>query len=158
MYWQYLKYILRHKWFVFLEACKLGIPFLGLVHDWSKFLPDEFLPFANHVFKRDATGYYKPIDTGDPAFDYAWFLHQSRNKHHWQYWFVPDEEGGMVMQIPLRYCKETLADWYGAGRAQGTPDVQAWYAKNKNKLILHAGTRQWVESSLSTKAEEDNQT
>jgi len=70
-YISYLKYILRHKWFVFWEACKLGIPWLGLIHDWHKFLPDEFFPYARYFYNpdgskkqvRDKTGYYKPDDT-----------------------------------------------------------------------------------------------
>ena len=69
----YLSYLLRHKWFVFIECCKQGIFWRGLVHDCSKFLPDEFFPYAFHDWEkeRDETGYYKPTDTGDLKFDYA---------------------------------------------------------------------------------------
>ena len=102
-HFKYLKYVLRHKWFVFIECCKMGYPFLGLIHDWSKFRPSEFLPYAEHFYGkdshhkdgshqqkgiktgRDETGYYKPTDTGDKAFDFAWLLHQKRNRHRWQW-------------------------------------------------------------------------
>lgn len=86
-------YVSRHKWFVFLECCKLGIPWRGLVHDISKLRPSEFFPYADFFAvqqPRDKTGYYKPTDTGNAAFDFAWFLHQKRNAHHWQYWILPD--------------------------------------------------------------------
>lgn len=167
IYGQYFIYLLRHKWFVFLEAYKLGIPWLGIIHDMSKLLPDELIPYANHFYGpgshhkdgnhaskgirtgRDATGYYKPTDTGDPAFDFAWLLHQKRNRHHWQWWILPEDDGGLkVLDMP-DYCrKEMLADWRGAGRAQGTPDVYAWYIKNGHRMSLHPDTRVWIENRL----------
>ena len=157
-YLKYLYYILRHKWFVFLEFCKMGIPFLGIIHDWSKFRPSEFIPYAKYFYGdkksdikkgRDKTGYYKPYDTGDNAFDFAWLLHQKRNKHHWQWWLLPtDEEGLKIFEMPKKYMKEMLADWQGAGRAQGTPDTGVWYMKNKDKMQLAPETREWIEVNL----------
>ena len=54
-YLAYLKKLLLHKWFVFLECLKMGMPLVGLIHDWSKFLPDEFIPYARYfgVERRD---------------------------------------------------------------------------------------------------------
>lgn len=157
VYLRYLSYVLRHKWFVFLECCKLGISWRGVVHDLTKFLPSEFFPYANHFAGgirrgRDKTGYYKPTDTGDPEFDFAWFLHQKRNPHHWQYWIQPDdadaERSLVVLEIPMDVRKEMVADWRGAGRAQGTPDTLAWYRKNRNKIVLGKETRRWVEEEI----------
>jgi hypothetical protein len=152
---RYLWYVIRHKWFVYIEARKLGIGWLGLLHDWSKLKPSEFMPYAMFFYGprskkvRDDTGYYKPTDTGDQAFDFAWLLHQKRNKHHWQWWVLPEDEGGIkAIEIPERYMKEMLADWRGAGRAQGTPDTRRWYDKNKHKMTLHTKTRTWVEREL----------
>lgn len=147
-----MSYILRHKWFVFIECVRLGIPWRGLLHDFSKFLPSEWIPYANFFYvqqPRDETGYYKPTDTGDKAFDYAWLLHQKRNKHHWQWWVLPEDGGGVkVLPMPDKYRKEMLADWRGAGRAQRTPDTRKWYYKNKNKMQLHPETEKWIESIL----------
>jgi hypothetical protein len=157
-YWQYLKYVLWHKWCVFLACIKLGIPWLGLIHDLSKFRPDEFVPYARHFYnpdgskrekQRDKTGYYKPTDTGDAAFDFAWLLHQKRNRHHWQFWTLPEDEGGLkILPIPGHYLREMLADWKGAGRAQGKPDTAAWYKANGKKLQLHPNSRAWIEKEL----------
>lgn len=157
MYFKYLSYIVRHKWFVFLECCKSGIPLLGFIHDWSKFLPGEFIPYARHFYGkgrdikygRDKTGYYKAGDTGDYDFDFAWLLHQKRNKHHWQWWILPEDDGGTVIfEMPIKYRKEMLCDWKGAGRAQNTPDVKAWYEKNHSKLRLGPETRRWIVHKL----------
>lgn len=160
-YLNYLSYVLQHKWFVFLQCCKFGIPWLGILHDLSKFLPSEFIPYARYFHNpdgsprqiRDNTGYYKPTDTGDTAFDFAWLLHQKRNRHHWQWWVLPEDEGKTkVLPMPQKYRLEMLADWSGAGRAQGVPDIATWYAKNKNKMTLHPTTREWIETTLRSLA------
>ena len=158
----YLKYVLVHKWFVFVAACKLGIPWLGIIHDWHKFRPSEWGPYVNHFHGkkakkviRDETGYYKPTDTGDPAFDFAWLLHQKLGRHHWQWWVLPEDTEGMkILPMSDRYRREMLADWIGAGRAQGKTDTRAWYLKNGHKLQLHPDTRKWVERMLIVVSEE----
>lgn len=146
-------YVIRHKWYVFIECCKLGIPWRGLVHDWHKLLPSEWFPYVYFFHNadgtkrqvRDKTGYYEP----DSAFDRAWFLHQKRAFHHWQSWCFPDTNGALkVIPMPDAYRREMLADWRGAGRAQGTPDVRAWYLAHEDKMRLHPETREWVEKQL----------
>ena len=107
---KYLWQVLRHKWFVFLEACKLGIPWLGLIHDLSKFRPSEFLPYARHFYGNypewktmDTWGksYYfgrtKESVKGD--FDVAWLYHQKRNRHHWQYWMLTEDDPNVQWTI-----------------------------------------------------------
>ena len=155
---KYISYVFRHRWFVFLECCKMRIPWLGIIHDWSKFRPSEFIPYAYHFFRatdlgiktgRDETGYYSAGETDDPAFNFAWFLHQKRNKHHWQFWIFPVDFGRIkILEIPLKYRKEMLADWRGAGRAQGTLDTKKWYLRHKYKMLLGSETRKWIEANL----------
>lgn len=86
-HWQYLKYVLRHKWFVFLAGIELRVPLLVLfLHDWDKFLPDEWFAYARTFYAADGTKQYVPsVD-----FARAWMLHQHRNKHHWQWWLWVD--------------------------------------------------------------------
>ena len=166
-YFKYLSYVIRHKWFVMLACWKEGLYWEGLFHDLSKLMPGEFFPYANHFYGasshhkdgthapqgiktgRDETGYYKAGDTGDVAFDFAWLLHQKRNKHHWQWWLLPEDNGETkVFKMPLTCAREMVCDWRGAGRAQGTPDVLVWYGKNKGKMKLHPDTRKWVEKTI----------
>jgi len=153
-YLKYLHYVLRHRWFVFWECAKRGLLWRGLVHDLSKFRPSEFIPYAEYFYgsispKRDYTGYYDAMRTGDPAFTFAWFLHQKRNDHHWQYWMGIQSDGTVdPLEMPDAARKEMMADWFGAGRAQGTPDVQLWWTEHKNDMILHRCTRQMIEEEL----------
>jgi len=159
-YLRYLNYLIKHKWFVFLESCKEGIMWQGFIHDLSKFLPSEFFPYVEHFYGgkdyndinkgRDETGYYKPTDTGDKDFDFAWLLHQKRNKHHWQWWILPEDEGGLkILEMPLKYRKEMLCDWLGAAKAQGHKDNRKeWYNKNKDKMQLGPETERWIEQKI----------
>jgi hypothetical protein len=142
---KYLSYVVRHRWFVFVECCKLGIPWRGLVHDLSKFLPSEWFPY---VWSFNGPWNYKERPGWLVAdFDRAWLHHQHRNPHHWQYWILQnDEEGQNVLAMPWWFIYEMVADWRGAGRAQGHgDDLIPWYEKNRDKMILHPCTRANVE-------------
>lgn len=144
---QYLAYVLRHKWFVFIECCHLGVPWRGLLHDLSKFLPSEFLPYARHFYGRP--GPHAAADSGEEAFNLAWLKHQKRNKHHWQWWVLRFDDGTVrALEMPDEYRREMVADWRGAGKAQGKPDTRAWYEANRGKMVLGLETRAWVEQEL----------
>ena len=155
---KYLKYVLRHKYFVTLECFKVGLYLRGALHDISKFHPSEWFPYAEFFYGvkpqniRDETGYYKPTDTGDADFDFAWLLHQKRNDHHWQWWVLPEDEGGVkLVPMTVDAVVEMLCDWCGASKAQGHggwEGVFKWYEKNKDKMQLHPETRERVEEML----------
>lgn len=143
----YFWYVVRHKAFVLVEAFRLGIFWRGLTHDLSKFLPDEFLPYARHFYGRP--GPHAAADSGEEAFNLAWLKHQRRNLHHHQAWVLRFDDGTMrVLEMPDAYRREMVADWRGAGRAQGKPDTREWYARNREKMVLGLETRAWVEQEL----------
>lgn len=142
----YARYLLRHKWFVGVACCQTGAGlWRGLVHDLSKLRPDEWGPYARCFYSSDGSGQYEP----DESFDLAWLRHQHRNRHHWQYW-VLREDSGKVLTLPMpeRFIREMVANWMGAGRAQGQPDTQAWYEKNRERILLDPATREQVEQLL----------
>jgi hypothetical protein len=130
----------------------------GFIHDTSKFFPSEFIPYARFFHnkdgskktKRDKTGFYKPTDTGNKAFEYAWNSHSKRNRHHWQYWVTPREDGTFkVLNMPPKYIHEMVCDWIGAGRAQGVDNWKnpwPWYEINKDKIILSVESRYLLET------------
>ena len=151
---RYLRYLIRHKFFVGVECFKMGLYWQGITHDWHKFLPSEFFPYVSQFgggiqTGRDKTGYYKPTDTGKPAFEIAWLKHQKRCWHHWQSWCVPVEGGGVkAYPIPGKYRLEMICDWKGAGRAQGKPDVVGWWETNKVKMTMHPDTIAWFDNTM----------
>ena len=143
---EYLKYILKHKWYVFVECCRLGIPWCGLMHDMSKLLPSEFFAYREY-FYGGWTFIPKPVEDD---FDFAWHWHLKRNKHHWQWWIIKFDNGGLkIFEMPIEYRKEMLADWIGAGKAiHGKNEVIQWYADNKDNMALAPQTRAWIEKEI----------
>lgn len=140
---KYLSYVLRHKYHVFKECCRQGIPWKGLVHDWSKFTPAEWFPYVEK-FYGVTKSFYGDCGDIDIRFDIAWLKHQNRNKHHWQYWVLMKDNGGVSpLDMPKKYVKEMYADWEGAGKAQGSNGtVREWYHRNKNDMMLSGRTKQ----------------
>jgi hypothetical protein len=149
-HFKYLSYVLRHKWFVFVECAKVGLFWRGIVHDLSKFLPSEWFAYAEWFYggygcRFNGGMFWQHIehDKCKERFDLAWLLHLHRNPHHWQFWVCNS------LPMPEKYAKEMIADWKGAGRAQGHGnDLLDWYAKNKGKMILHRETRKFVEGQI----------
>jgi len=170
MHLKYLISQIRHKWFVFLECCKLGIPWLGIIHDVSKFLPSEWWGYARYFYgdypawaglgawgKSYYTGPTKESVT--KGFDVAWLHHQHRNRHHWQRWLLmldsARSDGKLIpLSMPDRYRREMLADWRGAGRAYGNPDTASWYLEHRGEIMLHPETERWINEQLGLKSQE----
>lgn len=142
VYFRYLLYLLKHKYYVFIESCKLGIPIQGLLHDVSKLYHSELIPYANHFYGSDTKD--------EESFRMAWLHHQHRNPHHWQYWVLRNDDGTVdIMNMPMSHRKEMLADWRGASRTiKGYDDTTSWYKMNKRKIQLHPATREWIEEQL----------
>lgn len=155
---KYLSYVVRHKWFVFIECVKMGLLWRGLVHDLSKFRWGEWWPYAwsfNGPWKYNE----RPQWLVD-AFNEAWLKHQHRNPHHWQHWVLigdvlsplegyDPKDNAQCLPMPYVYRMEMIADWRGAGRAQGHGlDTLSWYAKNRDNMRLHPETRELVESEV----------
>lgn len=156
-YLAYLKYVVRHKHYVFLAACKAGIPFRGIIHDWDKFLPDEFFGYANHFYNPDGTkkgqhnahGFHNPFKGEDEAFERAWFNHQRRNKHHFEWWTMPNKEGGIIpIKMKPIYVLEMICDGVGAGKAQGTLGLKDYYEHTKHTWFMHPESRALYEKLL----------
>ncbi len=148
-YWKYFQYVTRHKWFVFLEGLKLFVPFWRLfIHDWDKYLPHMFLPYALRFRNPDGT---RRVPLPDATFDFdaALLSHINRHKHHWQYWILVRGDGTTdCLPMPDVFRREMLADWYGAGKAHNMPDTRKWYIQNYDNIQLHPDTRLWIDSRL----------
>lgn len=103
MHWKYLQAVLRHKRFVYQEGRKLGLTLWRcLIHDWQKFLPVEWFPYAQAFYGSGGGKTGKP--QGDKAFDRAWLHHQHLGPHHWQYWLVIESD-----RLDLTYWPEDFS-------------------------------------------------
>jgi len=157
---KYMSYVIRHKWHVIRECWMLGLYWRGIVHDLSKFLPSEWFPYANYFYgkkvvdQKSEIGYCKPTNTGAAEFDFAWLLHQKRNRHHWQWWILPKDDGGVkVLPMPKYEILEMICDWRGAAMAQGkTRDSTIkWFKANRPKMTLHPETDKILNEILKEK-------
>ena len=147
---KYLKYVLTHKWWVLVGCWELGVPLLGLLHDLSKFGWAEWPAYAENFFGDKKKGYTNARststihrDTEKPsAFTLAWHHHRSVNKHHWGYWVNFHRDLSLyAMPMPDKYVREMVADWWGAGKAQGKDDLWDYWMKEGGSMLLHPETR-----------------
>lgn len=163
-HWKYLKYVLKHKWYVFRAGEIVRAPFWRLlIHDWTKFLPCEWFAYANYFYGNHPSWYDVTCVCGDSfkgtkefwktQFDKAWNHHQKHNKHHWQYWLLTNDSSSPKHQslpMPEKYIREMVADWVGAGLAiTGTMEVRTWYLNNKDSILLEDKTRERVEELIA---------
>lgn len=142
---KYFIYLIRHKYYVGIQCFKHGLYWRGIKHDWTKFLPCEWIPYAQSFY-----GKYKYNERPDELveqFDRAWLHHQHANSHHWQHWVLREDSGvTKILKMPRNDALEMYCDWVGAGQAiTGKKDVKEWYEKNKEKIMLHPDTRWFVE-------------
>lgn len=162
-YFRYTYELLKHKWYVIKYGLKLKVPFyLLLIHDISKFHPDEFFAYANHFYNkdgskrevRDETGGYDPSKQSN-KFKLAWLHHQNNNKHHWQYWIIPhynafyDDTSLNIIDIPKKYIREMIADWISAGICISKRlNPIGWYNKTKRNMAFTDKTLDILEKIL----------
>lgn len=138
-HFRYLRYLLRHKWFVFVAGLRINVSLWRLIiHDWSKVLPCEWFPYTKSFY-----GPQPRTEITKAKFNKAWLHHQHVNPHHWQHWVLREDSGETkVLKMPEHFAREMVADWCGAGRAiTGRWEVADWYAKNEVKILLHAETK-----------------
>lgn len=139
--WGHFYTITAHKFRV-MEGCfRVGLYKQGLLHDLSKYSPEEFIPGAIYyqgtrspnAAEREARGFSK-----------AWLHHKGRNKHHYEYWidFTTDAAKGMVgNKMPLRYVIEMMMDRIAASKTYlggNYTDAAPWgyYVRVKSYMII----------------------
>ena len=143
-YLRLIKYLIIHKYYVFIKCFKYGIIWRGITHDLSKFFPPEFIPYANRFFSKEKIK--------DEKWFRARFHHKKTNDHHYEHWCLVNENYKIsVFEMSENAVKEMVSDWWGSGKADAEKiDLHKWYEENKNKIVLHSKTRYYVELLLST--------
>lgn len=145
---KYTRYIMIHKYYVFLELSNFGIRYLwlGIIHDISKFSIGEFWACAKY--------FNDPVRTKETIedFDRAWLQHIHNNKHHWQYWIlINGKDEHTILDMPYKYIIEMICDWKGAAKVKGNinpNECAEWYNKHKDNIVISDKTKQTIESLL----------
>ncbi len=110
---KHFKLVTYHKWLVFKLCCKVGEPWRGFMHDFSKYSPTEFFESAKYY-----VGTHSPITEAkkENGYSKAWLHHKGRNKHHSEYW-VDENAPEKTPIIPYPYAVEMVCDKIAAGMA-----------------------------------------
>jgi hypothetical protein len=147
--WRNFLYILNHKLNVLVECWKEGLYIQGITHDLSKFSPKEFFPYAKKFF---SDGELSAED--EMKWKYAWLNHQSKNKHHWEYWVV-DPNNKQALPMPRKYLVEMVCDWRSFSRKWGRK-VKISTLDLTDKIVLHPDSKKELDIIMKRKREEDN--
>lgn len=151
-YWKYLLYVLEHKKNVFKTCWERGLYLHALTHDLSKFMPDEFIPYARYFYGNYPTeailsnfncvGNKRKILTYEEVskrFNKAWELHYKRNKHHPEHWAGKNMARNNIEQMVCDL--EAMSLKFGGS-------AQEYYLKNYFKWDMTRNTRIGVEYAL----------
>ena len=114
------------------------------MHDNSKLSPEEYDAYDAYFYGGNKS--HKVV----ADFNYAWLHHIHCNPHHWQYWIlVHDDEPEEILEMPLEYVIEMIADWWSFSfRSGNLREIFGWYDKHK-EIKLHPKTRKVVEDILA---------
>jgi len=123
--------VMRHKVLVARLCFRAGIPWRGIMHDWSKFSPTEFWEGVKYF-----DGSFSPIRNRKKEVGYseAQLHHLGRNKHHYGYWY--DYSSPVAAPpMPYKYLVEMVCDGLAAGMIyegkKWTKDYQIKFWKKK---------------------------
>ena len=121
----HLKVVCKHRFKVFCLCVRAGIIWRGLVHDLSKFSPNEFIESVRYF-----SGDKSPISNckKENGYSKAWLHHKGRNKHHYEYCY---DLTSTLPIIPYPYFAEMICDNIAAGMTylgkKWTKDYQLKY-------------------------------
>lgn len=120
------------------------INMIAFSHDQSKFNYEEYKAYDDYFYGEERTPEI------EKAFDKAWLHHIHNNPHHWQYWILFEDEGGIlkpkVLEMPEIYIIEMVADWGSFSyRKKDALELKDWYNAHKDKMLLHPNTKTTVE-------------
>jgi len=141
----YFGYVVRHKFEVAKLCFHEGLYLQGVLHDWTKFLPDEYIPFA-YKFKWPSEKTPEENNRIKTNFKCARDKHFRRNRHHWKHW-VLDEQVRLALEMPDEYLIEMICDWKAIGIVKGD-SARGFYEKDSHKIILGSRTKSKLETIL----------
>ena len=154
----HLTTISRHKAMVTVACIRVGLVRQGLLHDLSKYSPQEFIPGVRYYQggKRSPINREKEVRGQSEG----WLHHKGRNPHHFEYWidYSPNPAEGITgMKMGRRYVAEMAIDRICASRnyqKKNYTSRSAWdyYYRSRDYLIMHPDSRFLLEYLLKMTA------
>ncbi len=162
-FWGHFKTITKHRRAVIYHAFKVGILHRGLLHDLSKYSPQEFLAGAKYY--TDGTRSPNEGEREDYGYSLAWMHHKGRNKHHFEYWsdYSPVTKKVEPVKMPIVFVKEMFCDRVAASKIYQKENYTdshpiEYFLRAKGRRNIHPETSDLIESwlvMLSEKGEEE---
>lgn len=142
----------RHRFLVFTNCVRCGIPWRGLVHDLSKYSPKEFFPSARYC-----TGKKSPIGEerkAEGGYSSVFIHHTRKNRHHFEYW-VDVTTGDIILSpMPYKFALEMCCDMISASKVYNGKNYDrsmplAYFEKNRNRSMMHSATKDFIQQVLT---------
>jgi hypothetical protein len=146
IYWDQLKSVLAHKWYVFKAGRITSVPLWRLIiHDWSKFTLTELFGYAGNIY-----GTVSKVKWAK-----SWLHHLHYNPHHPEHWVLSwrgnpgfyDDLGEhiapfvTILPMPETYVREMIADMMATGyKVTGSWDIADWLNQNGPNQHFHDDT------------------
>ena len=160
---RHFKTITQHRHMVMKHCIKAGIPFQGLLHDLSKYTPQEFL--TGVTYYTDGTKSPNEAERQIEGYSKAWLHHKGRNRHHFEYWNDYNPKVGKVMPVPMptRFLKELICDRIAASKIyQGNNYTKehplSYFLKGKPNRFIAPETSDLIEHFLTVLAKDGEET
>ena len=142
----------KHRFYVFLNCCRCGIFWRGLVHDLSKYSPKEFFPSAKHY-----NGSKSPIGAErreEGGYSSVFIHHTRKNRHHYEYWV--DVTTGDIVLIPMPYpfALEMACDMISASKVYNGKNFNRslpleYFENMEKKSMIHSATKEFLRMVLT---------
>lgn len=139
--------VLKHKWLVFVYACRLHIPFTGLVHDLTKFSPTEFwLSSKYYAGDKSPTIVERKYNNSVSRIT---LHHTLRNKHHWHSYvdYLPDTF--VIARINYKHSVEYVCDIISAskvymGKGFKIRMAYDYFLSHSKTYLMHPANKEFI--------------
>ena len=146
--------ITHHRLLVMKGCFAVGLYYQGLMHDLSKYSPQEFISGCKYYQGNRSPNAAEREIKGYSA---AWLHHKGRNKHHHEYWVDIDKTKDYALtgiRMPVRYVIEMFMDRIAASstykkEAYTDRSPLEYYELEKEHILLHERTRSQLEFLLN---------
>ncbi|MCR4907494.1 MAG: DUF5662 family protein [Lachnospiraceae bacterium] len=151
---EHFKTITEHKKLVAEGCFKVGLYRQGILHDLSKYMPEEFMVGALFYQGNRSPNNAEREKKGYSA---AWLHHKGRNKHHYEYWvdYSSQTNGGafIPVKMPLKFVIEMLMDRVAASKVYNGENYRddmplQYFSRSMDTIIMHPETKKLLYALL----------
>lgn len=149
---KHLHTVNKHRWLVFLNCCRCGIPWRGLTHDLSKYSFLEFFTSAKYY-----SGTKSPIANerkAEHGYARAFIHHTRKNKHHFEYWVDVTTGDIILIPMPYKYALECCCDMISASKVYNGKNFTReeplkFIQRTKERSMMHSATKAFLEEIMT---------